>query len=133
MERKKCSKCKHKKLISEFNKGNSKEGLSCYCKSCNKKNRIDNRPPIVSNLYLITNTAFEGWVKVGRARDVVKRLKSYQTSSPYRDFEIKFSVEVEDIAAIERYIYPKYNFKNEWVEVDYKVLMKDIIDYLNNN
>ena len=37
-------------------------------------------------VYVITNPAFEGWVKVGMAVDAIDRLKSYQTSSPFRDF-----------------------------------------------
>ena len=40
-------------------------------------------------VYIITNPAFEGWVKVGMAVDAMDRLKGYQTSTPFRDFEIQ--------------------------------------------
>jgi len=37
-------------------------------------------------VYAITNPAWKGWIKIGMAVDAEDRLKSYQTSSPLRDF-----------------------------------------------
>ena len=37
-------------------------------------------------VYAISNPAWPGWVKVGMAVDANDRLKSYQTSSPKRDY-----------------------------------------------
>ena len=37
-------------------------------------------------MYAITNPAWKGWIKIGMAVDAEDRLKSYQTSSPLRDF-----------------------------------------------
>tara|TARA_R100000951_G_C2630639_1_gene177538 strand:- start:780 stop:1373 length:594 start_codon:yes stop_codon:yes gene_type:complete len=37
-------------------------------------------------VYVITNKAWDGWVKIGMAVDAVDRLNSYQTSSPHRDY-----------------------------------------------
>jgi len=45
-------------------------------------------------IYIIHNPAFPGWVKVGMAIDAEDRLKQYQTSSPYRDYEIVKSYKV---------------------------------------
>ena len=39
-------------------------------------------------VYGIVNTAWENWIKVGKAVDTEDRLKGYQTSSPFRDYKI---------------------------------------------
>lgn len=45
-------------------------------------------------VYIIHNPAFPGWVKVGMAVDAQDRVKHYQTSSPYRDYELVKSYKV---------------------------------------
>ena len=47
-------------------------------------------------VYAITNRAWPGWVKIGRARDVRKRQGDYQTYSPKRDYKLKHAVRCED-------------------------------------
>tara|TARA_R100001377_G_scaffold17431_1_gene8813 strand:- start:2481 stop:2954 length:474 start_codon:yes stop_codon:yes gene_type:complete len=42
-------------------------------------------------VYVITNPAFVGWVKIGMAIDSEDRLKGYQTSSPHRDYKLEYS------------------------------------------
>jgi hypothetical protein len=39
-------------------------------------------------VYIITNPAWGGWLKVGMAIDAEDRCNSYQTSSPFRDFKL---------------------------------------------
>jgi len=39
-------------------------------------------------VYVLVNPAFPGWCKIGMAVDAEDRLKQYQTSSPYRDYEL---------------------------------------------
>ena len=41
-------------------------------------------------VYVLTNPAWPGWLKVGMAVDADDRCSSYQTSSPFRDFEIRY-------------------------------------------
>ena len=43
-------------------------------------------------VYVITNAAWPEWVKVGMAIDADDRLNGYQTSSPFRDYELQYSV-----------------------------------------
>jgi hypothetical protein len=38
------------------------------------------------DVYAIANPAWDGWIKIGMAVDAEDRLKSYQTSSPRRDY-----------------------------------------------
>ncbi len=89
------------------------------------------RVPKKSNMYLITNEAWVGFVKIGRATDVQARLKSYQTSSPLRDYKIEFSVEVLDVHGIERFLYNKYEMINEWTKADVEDIKNDLIKLKN--
>lgn len=43
------------------------------------------------HVYLITNPAWKGWVKVGMAVDANDRCNQYQTSSPLRDYKLEYS------------------------------------------
>ena len=40
------------------------------------------------DVYAVVNPAWEGWVKIGKARFADDRLNGYQTSSPHRDYTI---------------------------------------------
>jgi hypothetical protein len=42
-------------------------------------------------VYIITNPAWKGWVKIGMAVESKDRLKAYQTSSPLRDYKLRYS------------------------------------------
>lgn len=69
-------------------------------------------------VYIITNPAFEGWVKVGMGVDAMDRLKGYQTSTPFRDFEIQSFCKVDDRRAAEAEIHRRleslYERRGEW-------------------
>ena len=69
-------------------------------------------------LYIVTNPAFEGWVKVGMAVDAQDRVKRYQTSSPFRDFELQSFCKVDDRRAAEAELHRRlqkiYEFNGEW-------------------
>lgn len=69
-------------------------------------------------LYIVTNPAFEGWVKVGMAVDARDRLKNYQTSSPFRDYELESFCQVGDRRAAEAELHRRlskiYEQQGEW-------------------
>ena len=96
-----------------------------------KVKNAEYRKPIESTIYLITNDAWSGFVKVGRAKDVDKRLDSYQTSSPFRDYEVKFSLKVDDVYLAEKLIYNKYEMLNEWTRAEWKSIKNDLIEFNN--
>ena len=52
-------------------------------------------------VYVLTNPAWPEWVKVGMAVDSEDRIKNYQTSSPFRDYTLVYSYEVDDRRAAE--------------------------------
>jgi len=51
---------------------------------------------VEGQVYIITNPSFPEWVKVGMAIDAEDRLRGYQTSSPFRDYELFYSWSVND-------------------------------------
>jgi len=64
-------------------------------------------------VYIITNPAFPGWVKIGLTTDPERRLSNYQTASPYRDYEMVEVVKVNDRASAEITIHGDLGGKSE--------------------
>ena len=50
----------------------------------------------VGYVYVVSNPAWEGWFKVGKAVDAYDRCSQYQTSSPYRDYVVEYCKYFED-------------------------------------
>jgi hypothetical protein len=73
---------------------------------------------IHGEVYIIANPAWGGWVKVGMAIDAKDRLKSYQTSSPFRDYTLHYSYPTDDRRKSEAEAHSKleqkYERRNEW-------------------
>jgi hypothetical protein len=70
-------------------------------------------------VYIVTNPSFPEWVKVGMAVDAEDRLRGYQTSSPFRDYELFYSWSVHDRRAAETEAHSilkewTAGKKNEW-------------------
>ena len=69
-------------------------------------------------VYVIANKAWDGWVKVGMAIDAEDRLKSYQTSSPFRDYMLYYSYTTDNRrkseAEAHSMLEQKYERRNEW-------------------
>jgi len=80
-------------------------------------------------VYVITNAAWPKWVKVGMAIDADDRLNSYQTSSPFRDYEIQYSVHCKDRRKLEGKAHKAVEAiasdrNNEW----FKISVEDAVD-----
>ena len=69
-------------------------------------------------VYIITNKAWDGWVKVGMAVDAEDRLKNYQTSSPFRDYVLYYSYKTDDRRKAESTAHSRleqlFERNNEW-------------------
>lgn len=86
-------------------------------------------------VYVITNKAWPGWVKIGMAVDAEDRLNGYQTSSPHRDYKLEHFVKTNDRRASESEAHTKAlrlsaNFNNEWFEITVEQA-KHILDNLD--
>jgi hypothetical protein len=69
-------------------------------------------------VYVITNPSFCSWVKVGMAVEAEDRLNGYQTSSPFRDYMLNYSWDVNDRRAAESEAHSElqklYERRSEW-------------------
>jgi hypothetical protein len=69
-------------------------------------------------VYVIVNPNFPEWVKVGMAVDAADRLNGYQTSSPFRDYVLNYSWDVNDRRAAESEAHSElqklYERRSEW-------------------
>lgn len=74
-------------------------------------------------LYIISNENFPGWLKVGTTKDLTKRLQTYQTASPHRNYVLEYSLFHPEYLEAEKRIkdtmkYFAKRIRNEWYEVD---------------
>lgn len=73
-------------------------------------------------LYIITNPAHVGWVKVGVTSDIKSRLRTYQTSDPSRCYKIEYYIHHPDVYKAEKQVRElmepfALRIKNEWYEI----------------
>lgn len=85
-------------------------------------------------VYIIANKAFPNWYKVGKAVSAEDRLNGYQTSSPFRDYELLYSVKFDnrhraesDVHKLLRNVLDEECCKSEWFKADYESI-QDVID-----
>lgn len=73
---------------------------------------------VEGQVYIIVNPNFPEWVKVGMAIDAEDRLNGYQTSSPFRDYTLKYSWDVNNRRAAESEAHSGlqklYERRSEW-------------------
>ena len=76
-------------------------------------------------VYIIVNPAFPGWCKVGMAVDAEDRLKQYQTSSPYRDYELIAVYDTSDRRKAEKFAHglleKRHERRGEWFYIQHPV------------
>ena len=75
------------------------------------------------DVYVITNSAWPDWVKVGKASIAEDRLNGYQPSSPFRDYKIVAKLATEDRHTKEREMHKIFEHfakerKGEWFKID---------------
>lgn len=74
-------------------------------------------------VYIIINTAWPDWVKVGKAVSSSDRLNGYQTSSPFRDYEIVATLATDNRHNKEREMHKIFEHfseerKGEWFKIN---------------
>lgn len=75
--------------------------------------------------YVITNTAFPGWVKIGFTSKVSmkSRLPTYQTGAPLRDYVVSYQKHFEDAKLAETEIHKRLKImgathnNHEWFKI----------------
>jgi hypothetical protein len=85
-------------------------------------------------VYIINNKAWANWYKVGKAVSADDRLNGYQTSSPYRDYELLYAVAVENRHQAEAQAHKKLkeiseheHYSGEWFNIALDKI-KEVLD-----
>jgi len=77
-------------------------------------------------LYIITNAAFPGWVKVGTTWNLTERLHTYQTGDPFRGYKLQYSLHHPSFREAEKKIkeamkHFALEIRGEWFRVDLNI------------
>lgn len=91
-------------------------------------------------LYIITNPAMPGWVKIGVTEDLNNRLHNYQTGDPNRSYKIEYYLKHPEYKIAEKKIKENMkmfakSIKNEWFECSLliaKTRLDEVLDDYNN-
>lgn len=83
-------------------------------------------------VYIIENEKWVGEYKVGIANDAKKRLSSYQTSDPERQYKLLYSIETPYFRELEKYIHRFFDSRHEWVRADVSDIKKAIKTYIRD-
>lgn len=74
-------------------------------------------------VYIISNPAHVGWLKIGVTEDIKSRLTAYQTCDPKREYKVEYYIAHPDCYTAEKKIKDMMHYfakrqKNEWYEID---------------
>lgn len=112
-----CKQCEERKEDKHFYPNNNSR-----CKKCISINNKEKNTSVTLNegyIYIIINKAWKGYYKIGQTLNLTKRLSSYQTASPMRDYKYLTTIKVNDMNKAERTVLEKlkrfYEVKGEWV------------------
>lgn len=77
-------------------------------------------------IYIISNSEFPNYYKIGVTSDIENRLRTYQTSSPHRNYKLEYYIHHPDCYLAEQKIRENMRFfaqeiKNEWYKVDLSI------------
>ena len=80
-------------------------------------------------VYVISHPKFEGYYKVGIAKDYKTRLNSYQTSDPDRAYKMEYFYLTPHFRETEKYIHNLFDNKFEWIKANLKDIVQKIENY----
>ena len=80
-------------------------------------------------VYVISHPKFEGYYKVGIAKDYKTRLNSYQTSDPDRAYKMEYFYLTPHFRETEKYIHHLFDNKFEWIKANLKDIVQKIENY----
>ena len=80
-------------------------------------------------IYIISHPKFEGYYKVGIAKDYKTSLNSYQTSDPDRAYKMEYFYLTPHFRETEKYIHNLFDNKFEWIKARLEDIKKEIKNY----
>ena len=140
-----CSTCNETKSLEEFYTDVAGKAVTAkvHCKSCIRSKAKESRAQLQRNtykltnghIYMIKNDAWPTWCKIGFCTTTPeKRLQTYQTGTPFRDYYVRYSIEVDDVRKAETDIHQiltdaGFSKQSEWFEVDASIAIKILLNY----
>lgn len=87
-------------------------------------------------VYVITNDNYPGFCKIGVTLNIKKRLQSYQTSSPHRNFKVEHYIFHSDCYEAEKNVHEilkhfALSRKKEWFEIPVEFAIEKVNESLN--
>lgn len=88
------------------------------------------------DVYIISNPAWPGWYKVGKAVSAYDRLNGYQTSSPFRDYKVEYYQHFNNHHDAETSVHNMLaakgiEFRKEWFKTDLETI-KNVISEVDD-
>ena len=131
METRQCNSCGEYKEQYDYTPSTWKypKHYKIVCNKCRaeqKRKEREEHPAYnkAGYVYIITNKAWSEWCKIGITNTTLdSRLSSYQTNSPFRDYEIYASKKVKDTYKAERVLHltlekDGYSKNSEWFKIE---------------
>lgn len=99
-----------------------------------KKKLCKTKEKVRGYLYIISNSSFPNYYKIGVTTNIKNRLIAYQTSSPLRNFKVEYYICHNDIYNAEKQLlkdlkYFQLSRRNEWIEIDLAMLKSKLDDF----
>jgi predicted GIY-YIG superfamily endonuclease len=88
-------------------------------------------------LYIVTNPAHPGFVKVGVTQNISERLHTYQTGDPKRQYKVEFYIFHPDAYKAEKVVQEGMKYfaksrKNEWFEIQVHMAISRLEEVVEN-
>ena len=82
-------------------------------------------------VYIISNPNYNGFYKVGIAKDYKARLTSYQISDPLRGYKLEYKIHTHLFRETEKHIHAAFDNLLEWVQGSKEDIINEIEKFLN--
>ena len=134
----KCSTCNELKDKDNFYESSHlnyfHKGYSVYCKECQYISQRSKRTPLKGYIYIITNPAWPDYVKIGSAKNIGRRIDSYNTGSPLRDYQVYYLEKSNDIHLIEYLFKESCNLRDfEWYKISPDIAKEMLINIIKEH
>lgn len=101
-----------------------------------QRSKMGKQRPKEGYIYIISNKAFPNFYKIGVTSNIKSRLRTYQTSAPYRDYKIEYYIKHPDCYTAEQKIrkmmhYFALEIKNEWYKVSREIAISRVDEQLD--
>lgn len=77
----------------------------------------NNKRVVEGFVYIVTNPAFPGWIKIGCAMNMPSRIEAFNTGDPQRAYHVEYKVYNSHRERAERVVFTRlqhYRGKGEW-------------------